>query len=121
MGERQPRVGASERRIELDGAAEKALGVGVVRPVELVHVPETAVVRLPGVERARRFEERALTLRGFDFLGDRRDDSGVTRLRKLDDDREATIVASYGAARDVIHVQDAPRLLRADAVLTQRV
>ncbi|HVU04967.1 MAG TPA: hypothetical protein VHE30_24620, partial [Polyangiaceae bacterium] len=103
-------VSAGERRIQADRVAEEPLGVDVVRTVELVHVPEAPVIRLPGVERARRLQQRALALGRLDLLGDgghdaiddrvhhgervarrgvelvRPDDARAVRLRELDHD-----------------------------------
>ena len=114
--EREPRPRARERGIELEGALEQARSLAVVGVVELVHVPETAVIGLPGVERARGPEDRPIALCGLDLLGDARDhaiddgvergeglvggrfellsphDGRVPRLGQLDDDEDPPVV-----------------------------
>ena len=51
--EGQAGVGASEGGVETHRHPEEMLGLVVVGPGETVHVPEAAVVRLPGVQRVR--------------------------------------------------------------------
>ena len=46
----------------------------VVGAVEPVHVPQSAVMRLPGVQRARRPQDRAVALDRLDLARDRGDD-----------------------------------------------
>ena len=75
MRERQARIGARERRIELHGLREELPRAFVVGLVEAVHVPQAAVVRFPGVERVRRLEDGAIALDHFDFVRHRGDDA----------------------------------------------
>ena len=75
MGEGQAGMGAGKGRIEPHSHPEKMLGQLVLRPGEAVHVPEAAVIGLPGIQRVRRFEDRAVALDHLDLGRDRRDDA----------------------------------------------
>ena len=75
MREGQAGMGARESRIEAHCRLEEMPGPFVVCFVEAVHVPEAAVVRLPGVERVWRPQDGAVALGRLDFAGDRCDDA----------------------------------------------
>ena len=101
------------------------------------------MVRLPRIERARRPQDGAVALDGLDLARDggddpvadlvehaecvgrllvedlRPDDARGPRLGQLDGHGEALAVAPHGAADDVVHVQHAPGLFRADAPFVQ--
>ena len=72
--EGQAGIGPSEGGVESHRHPKEMLGLVVVRPGEAVHVPETAVIRLPGVQRVRWFENCAIAFDHLDLAGDRRDD-----------------------------------------------
>ena len=74
MREGQAGIGAREGRIEAHRRLEEMPGPLVVGLVEPVHVPQAAVMRLPGVERVRRPQDGAVALDRLDLAGDRRDD-----------------------------------------------
>ena len=74
MREGQAGIGAREGRIEAHRHLEEMLGPLVVGLVEPVHVPQAAVMRLPGVERVRRLQDGAVALDRLDLAGDRGDD-----------------------------------------------
>jgi hypothetical protein len=61
-------------RVEAHRRGEELLGAIVVVLVEAVHVPQAAVMRLPGVQRARRPHDRAVALDRLDLARDGRDD-----------------------------------------------
>jgi len=111
-------------------------------------VPKTAVIGLPGVERARGFEHGAIALGRFDFFGDGADDpvdDGIERiehrtsvsgdardflapdevralgLAELDQDLELPALISQVATGHVIDVQDPPRLLGVDAAFAEHI
>ncbi len=143
--EREPGPRSRERRIELEGALEQARSMLVVGAAELVHVPETAVVGLPRVERARGLQDRPVALRRLDLLGDAGDhaiddgvervegplrgrlqllsphDGGVARLGQLDDDEDPPVLRPHRAADHVLHGQDAAGFVSAEAALAERV
>src|SRR3546814_11356252 len=60
--------------IEVHGRLEETLGPLVFIPAESVHVPQTAVICLPGIQRVRRPQDRAVTLDRPDLVCDGRDD-----------------------------------------------
>jgi hypothetical protein len=123
---------------------EEMAGLVVVGLAILVHVPQAAVVCLPRVERARRFQDRAVALDCLDLgcdggddpvtdlvedeervvqlvvegLGP--DDPGAARLGQLDGDGEALALRPDGSADDVVDVEGPAGFLRADAPLVQR-
>ena len=74
MRERQAGIGAREGRVEPHRRLEEMLRPLVVGAVEAVHVPQAAVMRLPGVERVRRLQDGAVALDRLDLAGDRGDD-----------------------------------------------
>ena len=136
-------MSAREGRIEPQRDLEEMPGALVVGLVEAVHVPEAAMMRLPGVEGVRWPQDGAVALDRLDFVRDRGDDpvadlveheEGVVRrviegLRQddprrpgfgeLDRHRETLPVPAHGAADHVIDVQHPAGLFRADAALVQ--
>ena len=80
MRERKAGVSARERRVELQRRREEVLRAWRCPRREPVHVPQAAMVRLPRVERVRRFQDRAVALRRLDLLRDRRDDAVDDRV-----------------------------------------
>jgi hypothetical protein len=100
-------------------------------------------MRLPGIERVRRFQDRAVALDGLDLAGDRRHDpvadlvehhegvvefvvehfrphdAGAARLDELDRDGETCVPPLQRPAHHVIDIEHAAGFLGADAALVQ--
>src|SRR5271166_7039519 len=122
-------MGARERGIERDGLLEETPRSFIVGPVEPVHVPEAAMMRLPRVKRTGRLEDGAVALDGLDLAGDGCDDAianlvehdervlerlavdlrpdhpRAARLSQLHRHLEAIAPPLRGSADDVIDVQ----------------
>ena len=137
--EGQARIGAREGRIEAHRGLEEMLRPLVVGAVEPVHVPQAAMMRLPGVQRVRRLQDGAVALDRLDLAGDRGDDpvadlveheerivallvedfrpddAGGARLGELDRHGEALAATLHRSADDVVDVQHPAGLFRADA------
>ena len=135
MREGQAGIGAREGRIEAHGHLEEMAGLLVVGLVEAVHVPQAAVMGLPGVQRVRRLQDGAVALDRLDLAGDggddpvadlvedeervvqrvvedfRPDDAGGARLGQLDGHGEAAGLAPQRAADDIVDVEHAAGLL----------
>ncbi|MNV39308.1 hypothetical protein D3C71_1308830 [compost metagenome] len=71
MRERQPGVRAGICRVQPHRHLEETSCLRIVRLVEAVHVPKSAMVRRPGVQRIGWREDGALALGGFNFDFDR--------------------------------------------------
>src|SRR5580692_3898800 len=71
MGERKACMGTGKGRIESHSHLEKSSGGLVLRLSETVHVPEAAVISLPGVQRVGRPQHGSVTLDRFDLARDR--------------------------------------------------
>src|SRR3546814_7166175 len=115
---------------------EETLGPLVFIPAEAVHVPQTAVICLPGIQRVRRPQDRAVTLDRLDLVCDGRDDpvpdlvedeKGLVELLvedfRPDDPRgaglgkfdrygDALAAAAHRSADDIVAVQDPADLFR---------
>ena len=144
MRERESRVGARERRIQTERRLEEVSGMLVVGLAVPVHVPQAAMVCAPRIQRAGRLQDGPMAFEGFDLAGDRRDnaiadlvedhkgiveyevedlgpdDPGATRFGQLDGHRQSCPPHACRAAHDVVDIQEATRLLCADASLVQR-
>ena len=84
VGEGEAGVGAGEGRVEAQRHLEEVPGAVVVGLVEAVHVPEAAVVGLPGVERVGRLEDGAVALDRLDLAGDGGDDLVADLVQHLE-------------------------------------
>src|SRR3546814_6407825 len=67
-------MGERKGGIEVHGRLEETLVPLVFIPAESVQVPQTAVICLPGIQRVRRPQDRAVTLDRLDLVCDGRDD-----------------------------------------------
>ncbi|MNS99182.1 hypothetical protein D3C72_1335790 [compost metagenome] len=143
MRERQPGVRAGIRRVQPHRHLEETSCLRIVRLVEAVHVPKSAMVRRPGVQRIGWREDGALALGGFNFDFDRGNDSvadlvqrhkGVVHCviegfcphdaggpgldkRHVNDDPPG--VPAQQAADHEVHVQRSAGLFRPHAALVQ--
>src|SRR6478672_10005779 len=90
MREGKTGISAGEGRIEADRHLEEMPGAIIVRLVEPVHVPQATMVRFPGVERVRRFEDGAVALVGLDLPGNGSDDA----IPDLHQNEESIVEAS---------------------------
>src|SRR3954454_10856421 len=127
--------------ILLDREAEEVLRTFVLSFRKPVHVPQAAMVSLPGVERTRRLQDRTIALCNLDLARDRGDDSiadlvqhaeGVIELVRecvrphdpgragfdeLDRDDDTPAVVPHHSRRDVIDAEPPASLLGTDAFL----
>ena len=130
-------------RVEPHRFLEEMPGQFVFRSGELIHVPETAMIGLPGVQGVGRLQDRSVSLRRLDFGRNRGDDAigdvaedfecfllpavehlGPRNSRRLDfdqfdRDQDAAALAAHGSDGDVVDVQSSPGVLGPDAAFRE--
>ncbi len=143
MGEGQTAICPREGGIEMHCGLEKLLRALVVGLVESIHVPQAAVIGLPGIQRAGRLQHRAVALDHLDFVRDGRNDHvadfaehkkciirllvedlrphhpGGAGLGEFDGHGETIAPTLQRSADNVIHIEHAAGFLRPHMPLAQ--
>src|SRR5207244_13562740 len=92
MGEGKPGIRSRERGIQPDRALEISLCLVVILTCESVHMPQPAMVYLPGGQRIRRRKHSAIALGNRYFAVERADYLGRYVAKHVENSCKLTLV-----------------------------